>query len=147
MIRESTVPARFEGKYIPEPMSGCWLWTGGLDTHGYGQMRNERGKVELAHRISYRLHHGDPAGLVVRHRCDTPSCVNPDHLQLGTYADNAQDMVRRGRLVSAKRNQTHCVNNHEFTEENTYVTSEGRRQCRTCRRNRARGYYHAHANA
>jgi hypothetical protein len=90
----------FEDAYIPEPMSGCWLWLMSVNNHGYGT-RGFSGKNALAHRVSWVLHRGPiPDGLHVLHRCDNPACVNPDHLFLGTHADNMQDMVRKGRVKS-----------------------------------------------
>lgn len=81
----------------PEPNSGCWLWTGGLISTGYGKMRH-KGKMQRAHRVSYELHRGPiPTGMKVCHRCDVPTCVNPDHLFLGTDMDNAQDREAKGR--------------------------------------------------
>lgn len=75
----------------------CWLWTGALDSWGYGNIRIE-GKNQKASRVSYRMHKGDiPAGKLVLHTCDRPACVNPDHLWLGTNTDNMQDMVKKGR--------------------------------------------------
>lgn len=92
----------FDECYIPEPMSGCWLWTSSLNAGGYGQ----KGR-KVAHRVSYEIHKGPiPVGMCVCHRCDQPSCVNPDHLFLGTRSDNMRDMSRKGRGVnpSAKMN-------------------------------------------
>lgn len=77
--------------------SGCWLWLGSLNT-GYGQFRRDDGSIVLSHRFSYLLHNGGAVdGLVVMHKCDTPRCVNPEHLALGTQADNVQDMRNKGR--------------------------------------------------
>jgi hypothetical protein len=77
----------------------CWLWTSGCNEHGYGRISHNR-RMELAHRISWMLHNGSiPKGLFVLHRCDNPPCVNPDHLWLGTYTDNARDMAAKGRQV------------------------------------------------
>lgn len=119
---------RFEEKYIPEPMSGCWLWIASELGNGYGQFR--MGVEVLAHRVSYRLFKGEiPPGEVVRHTCDTPSCVNPDHLELGTYRDNNQDRDRRGRNFQSRK--TECLNGHPFSEENTR-TRGGHRWCRRC---------------
>lgn len=86
--------ARFWRKVRVTP--GCWEW---LATPGERHGRIWfRGSPRGAHRVSYELHNGPiPAGLVVRHRCDNGRCVNPDHLELGTKADNSRDMVERGR--------------------------------------------------
>lgn len=88
---------QFERHVIPEPNSGCWLWTAGALPTGYGSL-NWRGKNRLAHRVSYEIHCGEiPHGLHVLHSCDNPCCVNPDHLRPGTDADNIADMIARGR--------------------------------------------------
>ncbi len=97
-----TVLERFNEKWEPEPMSGCWLWTGCCQSDGYGHLRNQSGKMQQAHRISWELNVGEiPDGLCVLHRCDTRTCVNPKHLFLGTQADNVRDMLTKGRLVSS----------------------------------------------
>jgi hypothetical protein len=89
---------RFEAKFMPEPMSGCWLWFGAHDSRGYGQVNLNKVR-EGAHRVAWRIYHGAiPDGLLVCHRCDNPACVNPDHLFLGTYTDNMRDCSNKGRL-------------------------------------------------
>ena len=81
-------------------MQDCIEWQGGKSKSGYGAVRY-KGKIERAHRVAYVESKGltmqDIAGLVVRHRCDNPACVNPDHLETGTQADNMEDMHARGR--------------------------------------------------
>lgn len=78
-------------------VAGCWLWTGCLQSMGYGTI-SINGKATLAHRVALRLAGVDvPAGAVVRHHCDVPNCVNPAHLAVGTHAENTADMMRRGR--------------------------------------------------
>lgn len=88
---------------IPEPMSGCWLWIGGCDTHGYGSICIGGGHRIGAHRASWMVYNLKPIpdGMLVCHSCDNRACINPAHLFIGTHYDNAMDMVRKGRLVWA----------------------------------------------
>lgn len=87
---------RFKSFYMKDA-NGCWIWNG-RKSNGYGQMK-VNGKSVRAHRLSYELFKGDiPAGLFVCHRCDVRSCVNPDHLFLGTGYDNVQDMIQKDRF-------------------------------------------------
>lgn len=75
----------------------CKLWQGAKTPKGYGVL-TVSGKQIFAHRLAYRLFHGViPAGMLVCHKCDTPDCINPDHLFLGTAKDNTQDMSIKGR--------------------------------------------------
>lgn len=75
----------------------CWIWISAKNKVGYGYFGYNR-KVCKAHRISYELYKGQiPKGLVVRHICNNPSCVNPNHLEVGTYQDNSNDMKLAGR--------------------------------------------------
>lgn len=81
---------------------GCWEWLGKRNPRGYGRVRIS-GREQLAHRIAWQLTHGKiPPGKVVLHVCDHPWCVRPDHLRLGTQAENVRDMFRKGRNVNVR---------------------------------------------
>src|SRR5271157_775349 len=86
---------RIERISVPEPNTGCWLWTGALGRNGYGTTSFDGLKLS-AHRASLMAHGREaPSDKVVLHKCDTKSCVNPDHLSIGTHADNAADSVSK----------------------------------------------------
>lgn len=100
--------ARFWSKVSVTPSNNdCWTWKGARNGNGYGNFRTaEFGRTTLsAHRVSYLIVNGEwpPNGMLVRHKCDNPICVNPHHLEYGTVADNMKDMVERGR--QPKRDQ------------------------------------------
>ena len=87
-------------------MSQCIEWTGTVDTsNGYGvKWCKERNNWQGAHRWTYEQHHGPiPKGLVVRHLCHNKTCVNPEHLAIGTYADNSQDDVDADRQLKGEQ--------------------------------------------
>lgn len=111
----------FESCYMPVTESGCWIWLGTIrvDTPagGYGGMRID-GKSLLAHRYCYELHKGPtPKGMHVLHKCDVPSCINPDHLYLGSHADNMRDRDARGRNGLAKLNNAQALNIRDSLHE------------------------------
>jgi hypothetical protein len=87
--------------FVPaRPPGRCWLWAGCKDRDGYGVI-SDVGRTLGAHRVSYEMHHRPlPPGSVVMHSCDTPACVNPAHLSLGTKRTNAADMTNKGRRAS-----------------------------------------------
>jgi hypothetical protein len=94
----SDLEERFMARVSPEPNTGCWLWTGGVQRRGYGAVAVSHGDVRPAHRVAYLLFRGPiAAGMDVCHSCDNPPCVNPAHLWIGTRSENIRDMDRKGR--------------------------------------------------
>jgi hypothetical protein len=109
-LRGLTVEQRFDA--MVKKVDGCWGWRGAVDNHGYARMRAKFDGVEYrtAHRLSYVLHTGEhPGDLSVLHQCDNPKCTNPDHLFLGTTADNMADKIAKGRGRVPKGEDAHNV--------------------------------------
>lgn len=104
MAAKKNTTERFFEKIERIPFCGCWIWTGTIigKTAKYGAFNIGRGNVST-HRFSWELHNAVeiPDGMCVLHRCDIPCCVNPEHLFLGTHADNMHDMKRKGRARGA----------------------------------------------
>lgn len=145
-------PTRYElAKDDPWPFwdqvligDGCWEWQGTKGTFGYGVARAWK-RQTTAHRRAWELWHGSiPEGVHVLHRCDNPPCVRPDHLFLGTPADNVMDMIAKGRRGRpAPPLKTHCRHGHELAGANVverrHTDGHVFRACRACARaNRAR---------
>lgn len=85
--------------------SGCWEWNGSRFHSGYGQVYFEK-KNWKTHRLAYTVWVGPiPEGHVVRHKCDNPPCINPEHLETGSNSQNSDDMVVRGRSLSGERSK------------------------------------------
>lgn len=122
--------ARFRS--MPRNENGCWLWTGPVMTSGYGYT-SYRGRKEGAHRLSYRLFVGDIGlGLQTDHLCQIKLCVNPEHLEIVTQAENL-----RRRVPNQHARKTHCLRGHELIPENLLpVRSRRTRQCRLCAQER-----------
>lgn len=94
---------RFWGKVIRKGSDECWLWTAGTNGSGYGAMYISRKQI-LAHRFSYLIANGWIDDRLTLHSCDTPPCVNPKHLRLGTQLNNIHDAIKRRRMLVGEKN-------------------------------------------
>lgn len=107
LMPNGSEPADFVTKLLTNytvATTGCWLWNGSPDSDGYGRLR-VNGETMRVHRLSYALHNGDlPSNMAVCHSCDTPLCVNPDHLWLGSNEDNIADRTQKRRSAAGSRN-------------------------------------------
>jgi hypothetical protein len=132
-----------------EVTADCWQWQGAIQSStGYGSFAPRR-RSTGAHRAAWMLAFGPiPAGLFVCHCCDNRSCVNPDHLFLGTAKDNMHDMIAKGRQRwLARPCPEFCSVGHRLTPDNIYLSSIGARICRICRREKKRAYTRRLASA
>ena len=130
------ITEQFDTRVERIPFSGCWIWTGHATPGGYGVISHD-GKQQYAHRVSFEFHIGKkPGELNVCHRCDVPSCVNPDHLFLGTQSDNVKDAYDKGRKIAVKgpSKKTHCPQGHPYDLFNTQIRANGHRRCAECHR-------------
>ncbi len=115
----------------------CWNWIGGTDKDGYGKIyitirRGFRIKFS-SHRLSYIMFKGNlKHDLFVCHSCDNPSCINPFHLEAKIVLENNRDSAIRNRHYN--KLVTHCPRGHEYNKENTYLSKDGSRSCRICRK-------------
>ncbi len=110
---------RFDAKFTRLGKRKCWIWTGSPNSAGYGTIRmpGRGGKTVLAHRLAFEFNSGSiPNGLCVLHECDTPLCVNPSHLFLGTVLDNNKDRDRKGRCRAMGLPGEGC-GHHKLKEE------------------------------
>lgn len=132
-----TPPTDAERFWTSVDTSGdCWLWTGAIARTGYGVF-GIGGRTVLAHRYAFEDHVAlIPENLEIDHLCRVRHCVNPQHLEPVTSAENA----RRGLNGVLHVRIEQCVNGHDYTPANTYLAPDGARDCRACRRDRNRRY-------
>lgn len=114
---------------------GCWEWLGSKTTVGYGQI-GFNGRTTTTHRFIYEYLYGKiDSKLQLDHLCRNRNCCNPDHLEVVTQQEN----ILRGIGLSAlNARKTHCIHGHEFTSQNTYITTSNKRKCRTCHNNESK---------
>lgn len=130
------IEQRFHKKYQKCEKTGCWLWVSNFSKDGYGRLKF-KGVTTLANRFSYALHNGAfKKDLLVCHSCDVPRCVNPNHLWLGTCAENHKDRDAKGRQAGMKK--THCPKGHEYAGQNLAIyidkSLNKSRRCKECHR-------------
>lgn len=130
------IKTRFMDKVYPEPNTGCWLWAGAHHPrYGHGSLNGSSYYgFNWAHRFSYFIHNGDfDRSLCVLHKCDIPTCVNPDHLFIGTALENQIDKVNKGRQqrgekhAFAKINEQDVRNIREAHKSGESMVSIGKR--------------------
>jgi hypothetical protein len=138
---------RAESRFVPEPNTGCWIWSAAVDNRGYGRI-SVHNKWRHAHRFLYEQYVGSvPEGLELDHICRTPCCVNPEHLEPVTHQENMRRAGASGAMGIRNKRKSHCPNGHEYAGSNLYVTSNGWRQCHECRKNYMLENYRKRKNA
>lgn len=124
---------RIANKTFINPLTDCHEWQGSLTRSGYGNIRIDR-KTQRLHKVVWELANGPvPLGLELDHLCRIRHCHYVAHLETVTHQEN---ISRKKNHVNQNTNKTHCVNDHEYTEDNTYYKPKGGRDCRTCRQAR-----------
>lgn len=119
---------------VPEPNSGCWLWTGADNDTGYCQVWYN-GKRRYVHRIAWEVWRGAiPDRMSIDHLCNTPRCINPDHLSVATQRENVLRSTTGVSAINARKKT--CKRSHALSGDNLLIVN-GTRQCRRCRNLRA----------
>lgn len=124
----------------------CWLWNGSKSKDGYGQfvLTARRGQKRIRigpYRFIWEYFNGPmPAGLEPDHTCNNRGCVNPEHIEPVTHAENQRRAFLRGRKTAARKPLTHCKHGHEYTPANTRINNQGGIICRICDKARSAKY-------
>lgn len=125
--RRQSMIYRLARHSMPEPNTGCTIWTACINRKGYGRLSRTIDESILAHVASYQLVHGRiPVGFELKNICGLRCCINEAHWKLAQKGQTARDNAER------KSHQPVCKNGHTYTPENTHITPEGYRRCRDC---------------
>ena len=133
-MNKTSIKDRFDEKWMPEPNTGCWLWVASIGSHGYGQI-HANGYPVLAHRLSYEMHRETiPEGMTIDHLCRQKVCVNPDHMETVTLAENLRRADHKAGIPKGRYKATHCAKGHSYLITAKFNRSERRRYCSVCYR-------------
>jgi len=132
-----TIEERIASRHRVEPVTDCWTWTGAVSNRSYGSIFYQ-GRMQKAHRVMWELNFGPvPKGLELDHLCRNRLCINPNHLEPVTRAEN----LARGIQSNQNIGKSHCIRGHEFNAENTrYKPGNGHRVCKECMRMHVRNW-------
>lgn len=113
--------------------AGCWVWTGYVTNHGYGQV-GIGDKLYLVHRLAAKIwkDFNIDSPLLVCHKCDNRKCFNPEHLFIGTDKDNLQDAGSKGKMGTYNKSKTRCPRGHEYSSVYTKPDGKTQRICGKC---------------
>lgn len=140
--RPDTTMERFQKYHQIDEETGCWNWLGYINKSGYGMFAQGQGRWGLAHRWTYKTFKGQLIdGLVMDHLCRNRKCVNPEHLEQVTMRENTIRGIAGQHMREKSLLQTHCINGHEFTTDNTRIVNGAygkARVCKICSNHRAK---------
>lgn len=125
MGRKESVKSRLLRRHTVDPVTNCWIFDGAKDSWGYGLIGTPDGLAK-AHRASFSEFIGPiPQGKLILHNCDTPACINPDHLRIGTHKENMRDKVTRNR--QSRTHGTKAGKLAKLTEEDVIYIRQDQR--------------------